>query len=166
MHPRITHSAPRALSSSIASTNALVVDGKNNEVYKDAEIKDVKNTKLWSRVCGGGKFVYGSNIDNERGHFAHAESRIIEDFFKEYNRRGVTGEGRARLLFSIEWPKPPGNRSPNHPCQHCEKLMCAAMECVDIQFCVKNQNYREGSEDPSRKYRYEVQTPYCSGKGS
>jgi hypothetical protein len=66
-------------------------------------------------------------------HSSHAESRIVEEFFK----KGIA-EGEI-LMRSINWPDgPKKGLSPKSSCKDCGDLLGAVSECMAILLCDEN----------------------------
>ncbi|NVJ25671.1 DUF4150 domain-containing protein [Myxococcus sp. AM011] len=118
--------------------NGLLPRGLTQE-KKEALLERIKkggliaeNERVMSQACGGGKFTYASKPYQYPHYPSHAEARIIEELFARYPNGG------GKLLMSIDWPTHPSTRTSRSPCVQCEALLCAASECMDIQFCDAN----------------------------
>lgn len=79
---------------------------------------------------------------------------MLEDIFRAHPNGG------GSLLLSIDWPGGAAQgRSPKDPCENCERLICEAVKCMDIQICDEN-NRKQDARD-----RCEDQTPAKGSQG-
>lgn len=58
---------------------------------------------------------------------SHTEARLIMTIMAM-----TGGAGGGSLTMAIDWNK---SKTPNDPCDHCERLVCHAMQCLDIKIC-------------------------------
>jgi len=83
-----------------------------------------------------GNFSYRANKtkSNSNPDPAHTESRIIEELFA-----GAGGSLQGTLLMAIDWPTGKEGKKES-ACEHCERLICAAMKCgLNIVLCKKGE---------------------------
>lgn len=61
---------------------------------------------------------------------AHTEARILDTIMSKVNP--LPGGAMPKLLMAIDWNN---SKTPNDPCDDCNRMICAATACLDIKLC-------------------------------
>ena len=62
---------------------------------------------------------------------SHTEARILDHIMKGGS---LNAGGKGKLLLAIDWKN---GKPPDGPCPDCHRMICQAMECLDIKICSK-----------------------------
>jgi len=122
------------------AASKAVIHKYDNSFSEGLKGKELEGDPIESKACGGHKYK-----KSPRPHTSHTEARIIEDIFRNPVPKNST------LVLAINWPGGPekGKRT-SDPCKHCQKLICAAMECLNIVIC-SDKNKPEKPKCPKKK---------------
>lgn len=90
-------------------------------------------------------FRYSNPAQCTPAYASHTEARLLDEIYKT-----VKGGGGS-LLLCVDWPNGEQVKTRRSACDaSCQKLICAALACIDIEMCDEN--------DQPKK-------PNCPGKG-
>lgn len=122
------------------AASKAIIHKYDNSFSKGLSSDELSGDPIKSKACGGHTYT-----KSPLPHTSHTESRIIEDIFRKPVPENST------LVLAINWPGGPkkGKRT-SDPCKHCQKLICAATECLNIVIC-SDKNKPEKPKCPKKR---------------